>query len=87
MANITTCLRCTGLYEESSEERANAPDRRCPACYASGSGRITLMVCGPSKCEHDYNRFEDVVKDGRVVGGTAVCSKCGVAAIDDAMWE
>ena len=41
MPNITNCLRCCGLYEESSSEYVNDPNRLCPACYRSGSGRQT----------------------------------------------
>lgn len=48
---------------------------------------ITVLLCGPSKCEHDYSGWEDIVEDGRVVGGTAVCSKCGCTAYDEAAWQ
>jgi hypothetical protein len=47
---------------------------------------ITLFVCGPKDCEHDYQGWEYVMKDGRVWGGTAICTKCGALAIDEAMW-
>ena len=47
---------------------------------------LTLFLCGPSKCEHDYSKYEDIIENGRVVGGTAVCAKCGAKAIDEAMW-
>jgi hypothetical protein len=30
--NITHCPRCNQLYEESSEEDANSPERACRAC-------------------------------------------------------
>jgi predicted nucleic acid-binding Zn-ribbon protein len=34
MPHITTCTRCGHLYEESSEETANAPgERLCYDCY------------------------------------------------------
>jgi hypothetical protein len=52
--------------------------------------KITLFMCGPSKCEHDYSDYEDVMEDGHedghVVGMTAVCSKCGARAFDEAAW-
>lgn len=43
---------------------------------------VTLFLCGPSKCEHDYSGWL-VLPDG----GTAVCSKCGAQAIAEAMWD
>jgi hypothetical protein len=30
---ITTCPKCGKLYDEKSEEEANAPGRSCLACY------------------------------------------------------
>ncbi len=32
MPHITICTSCWSAYEESSEERANAPIRECMAC-------------------------------------------------------
>jgi hypothetical protein len=51
--------------------------------------QITLFLCGPSKCEHDYAKYEPIVdlETGKVVGGTAVCVKCGTTAIEEATWE
>lgn len=43
---------------------------------------ITLFLCGPSKCEHDYSQWIEI--EG---GGTAVCSKCGALAIEEAAWD
>jgi len=48
---------------------------------------IAVHRCGPKlTCpdgsEHDYSKWENRA-DG---SGTAVCSKCGHAAIDDAYW-
>ena len=47
---------------------------------------LTLFLCGPSKCDHDYSKEEEIVENGKVVGGTAVCVKCGRRAIDEANW-
>ena len=33
MSAVTTCRKCGALYEESSEEQANAPGRECLACW------------------------------------------------------
>lgn len=33
MPCITTCAKCGKLYEESSDENANRPDRMCPPCW------------------------------------------------------
>jgi len=47
---------------------------------------LTLFLCGPSKCVHEYTKDEPIVENGKVVGGTAVCAKCGARANDEAMW-
>lgn len=45
---------------------------------------ITIFVCGPNtKCEHDYSGVVVEIEGGQ----SAVCSKCGTLAIDEAMWE
>jgi hypothetical protein len=49
---------------------------------------ITIHTCGPRlKCpdgtDHDYSEWY-APEDGSY--GTAVCSKCGHHAIDDAYW-
>lgn len=33
MTHATTCTTCGALYEESSEETANAPERECVSCF------------------------------------------------------
>lgn len=33
---ITHCPMCSKAYEESSEEMANSPDRRCRSCWTIG---------------------------------------------------
>lgn len=43
---------------------------------------LTLFMCGPSKCMHDYSEGENIPEGG----WTAVCSKCGARAIDEAAW-
>lgn len=48
---------------------------------------VTLFLCGPSKCKHDYQGGEDVIENGENRGWTAVCVKCGARAIDEAVWE
>jgi hypothetical protein len=47
---------------------------------------VTLFMCGPSKCEHDYNRYEPIIVDGQERGETLVCSKCGRSAFEEAQW-
>jgi hypothetical protein len=47
---------------------------------------FTLFLCGRSRCEHEYTLDEPIIENGNVVGGTAVCHKCGARAIDEAMW-
>jgi hypothetical protein len=42
---------------------------------------ITLFLCGPTKCEHDYSLWRELDN-----GGTAVCAKCGTEAIAEAAW-
>lgn len=70
------------------------PDGGCPSC---GSSRVfdcnvelVIFECGPSKCSHDYDYQNEVMilnEQGKVVGGTVICMKCGARAIDEAMWE
>ncbi len=48
---------------------------------------VTLFMCGPSKCEHDYNRYVPIIIDGQERGSTLVCSKCGRTAFQEAAWE
>lgn len=43
MSAITTCPRCGSLYEEASEEQANAPGRTCRACYVPA---FTVSLAG-----------------------------------------
>lgn len=57
-----------------------------PAGDASETG-LTLFLCGPSKCEHDYQGMEEVRDSGESRGWTAVCTKCGARAIDEAAWS
>lgn len=40
MPNITTCLKCGKVYEESSNEEANSPYRRCLACWDAERKRL-----------------------------------------------
>ena len=43
MPHLTTCTTCGKLYEESSEEHANAPawyaPRLCPTCHKAARER------------------------------------------------
>jgi hypothetical protein len=47
---------------------------------------LTLFLCGPTKCEHDYSKWEPIIENGRECGGTAVCAKCGQSAFAEAQW-
>ena len=47
-----------------------------------GAVPVTIFLCGPSKCEHDYSGWRDF--EG---GGTAVCTKCGAEAFSEAVWD
>lgn len=62
MSAITTCTKCGSLYEESSEEQANAPDRECTKCY--------LAACGKSDGkpdEMDLAKWDSLVEAARSV--------------------
>ncbi len=38
-------------------------------------------------CEHVFEGNADIVDhEGRVVGGTTVCNRCGLSAYDHALW-
>ena len=48
---------------------------------------VTIFLCGPKKdCKHDYSGWMDIVAEGKVIGGTAVCAKCGQTAYEEAQW-
>jgi hypothetical protein len=56
---------------------------------AGGDSDLTLFICGPKRCEHDFSGpFVEVrnLVTGKVEGGTAVCMKCGARAIDEGAW-
>jgi hypothetical protein len=61
--------------------RPKESDCHDPACAGGCKWALTMFLCGPSKCEHDYSLYEPM--EG---GGTAVCSKCGARAFDEAAW-
>lgn len=45
MANITTCSNCSHLFEASSEEEANLPDRLCLTCFDRASNHPVECRC------------------------------------------
>jgi hypothetical protein len=45
---------------------------------------LTLFLCGPAKCDHDWSGPFVEIDGGR--SGSATCVKCGARAIDEAMW-
>ena len=78
---IGLCPKCLG----SGKIRvAYYGDEECPVCNGAGriNREITMFLCGPSKCDHDYSKWEEFEH-----GGTAVCVKCGARAIDEAAWD
>ena len=51
------------------------------------SEQVTLFLCGPSSCEHDYSKYVPIIEDGREVGETLVCAKCGTTAYNASLWS
>jgi hypothetical protein len=47
---------------------------------------LTLFMCGPSKCEHDYSLYVPIIMDGRECGETLACAKCGATAFEEDQW-
>ena len=45
--------------------------------------RSTIII---SKRGAGYIATASIVRDGKVIGGTTVCAKCGRAALDEAAW-
>lgn len=45
---ITTCSRCSKLYEEASEETANYPGRMCAPCWRSFVAWLAAETPKPS---------------------------------------
>ena len=38
-------------------------------------------------CEHTFDKWEDYVdEDGRVLGGSKVCSRCGLSSMEHSLW-
>lgn len=49
---------------------------------------VTLFMCGPNrKCEHDYSDYQDIVEDGKIIGWTVLCVKCGQTAYEEDQWR
>jgi len=50
---------------------------------------VTVFACGPNRvCDHDMSGWQNIVEpDGKVCGGTAVCTKCGETAFNISMWS
>jgi hypothetical protein len=46
MACMTTCTNCARLYQESSEEAANDPNRLCLDCFDKASDHAYECKCG-----------------------------------------
>lgn len=50
--------------------------------------RPTVFLCGPNReCQHDMSGWQDIVENGRVCGGTAVCLKCGETSFNLSIWS
>lgn len=45
MANITTCSNCGHLFEASSEEEANGPNRLCLTCFDKAADHAYSCRC------------------------------------------
>jgi len=58
MSAITTCSRCGDLYEESSEESANDPERLCSICFRDLHGKDydgdAVVIGGDEGNEGDF---------------------------------
>ena len=55
------------------------------AVFAKQAQGITLFQCMP-KCPHVFDKWIDIVEDGRVCGGTMTCSLCGTTALQESLW-
>lgn len=55
MSYITTCSRCSALYEEQSSEAADAPDRLCYACFKQPNDECRCERV-PTEWEVNVNR-------------------------------
>ncbi len=91
MSDERTCERCHGSGDIKAMTQEHGPDDyefevTCPDCGGTGVKPLTIFLCGPKKCEHDYQGGEDVIENGENRGWTAVCVKCGARAIDEAAW-
>ena len=60
-----TCNRCKGSGEVMAMTQEHGPDdyefaATCPDCNGTGvttPPTLTLFLCGPNKCEHDYSGY------------------------------
>lgn len=59
----------------------NRPDTALILC---GSGSDRCRCDCPRTCEHRWDGPDEAIRDagGRMVGGSATCSRCGMAAMD-----
>ena len=38
-------------------------------------------------CEHTFSGWEDFINEnGKIVGGTSICARCGMTAMEHSMW-
>lgn len=81
MPNITTCSKCSRLYEAGSEETANEPDRLCPWCV--GPEAVARYKTGRFKPDPrdeaepwDEDEREDEERGSRCSPACGWCGAC-----------
>lgn len=81
-SRLRSSISMSGDYCHLCGTETGIEDESCPYCGAVRTKPpVTIVLCGPSRCEHDYSAWLDLPN-----GGTAVCSKCGATAIGEAAW-
>lgn len=87
------CSKCGGELDTGFECNECGHDMlpEIKAAEISGKHSSVITMCGPrATCpdggEHDFSGWEEFETEDGATVGSAVCSKCGHSAIDNAMW-
>jgi len=78
--SLIKCPECGTLVEDINGTY------NCKICkLTEEQNGLTVFMCGASKCKHEWDGPERITDDGR--GAELTCSKCGMGAMEDIIWN